>query len=268
MKSKHIGMGVVIIEDLIDIDQDLLFEYMGWIRQNQEDTFTYHEEDGVRYATNKTGFKFNISDIEKAPQRFLDTKGQQLNIEIPQKYIDFIDSLENAVYDALVEYCCYFPDAATTSWWRPNGHIAGYENGQGIGQHCDDQVPYEWGKPTGNQVSMHNSSSINLYLNDCVETEEQLNDHTFIGGEIHFPNIPFVFKPKKGSVAIYPSSYIGRHEVLPVTKGQRYAYLSIACYGTSFEQEELVGQQNVYKVWMPKLIEDYQKKISSKDYSL
>jgi hypothetical protein len=175
MKSKHVGMGVVICEDVINIDQDFLFEYMNWIRKNQEDTFTYIEEDGVEYAINKTGFKFKLEDVKQAPQRFLDTKGKQLNSPVPQKYIDFIDSLENAVYDALVEYCCYFPDAGTTSWWRPTGHIAGYENGQRIGQHCDDQVPYEWGKPTGNQVSMHNSSSINLYLNECVDSKDELN---------------------------------------------------------------------------------------------
>jgi len=268
MRSKHIGMGVVICEDVIDIDQDFLFEYMDWIRKNQEDTFTYHEENGVRYATNKTGFKFKLEDIQQAPQRFLDTKGRQLEIEVPKKYIDFIDSLEDAVYDALVEYCCYFQDAATTSWWRPNGHIAGYENGQRIGQHCDDQVPYEWGKPTGNQVSMHNSSSINLYLNDCVDSVDQLNGKNYVGGEIHFPNVPATWKPKAGSVAIYPSSYIGRHEVLPVSAGQRYAYLSIACYGTSFDQQESVGQENEYKKWMPNLISDYQNRLSTKNYSL
>jgi predicted 2-oxoglutarate/Fe(II)-dependent dioxygenase YbiX len=268
MKSKHIGMGVVICEDVIDIDQDLLFQYMDWIRKNEEDTFTYHEEDGVKYATNKTGFKFNLSDIAKAPQRFLDTKGRQLNVEVPKKYIEFINSLEDAIYDALVEYCCYFPDAAKTSWWRPNGHIVGYEDGQGIGQHCDDHVPYEWGKPTDNQISMHNSSSINLYLNDCVDTEEELNDHTFIGGEIHFPNIPFVFKPKKGSIAIYPSSYIGRHEVFPVANGQRYAFLSIACYGTSFDREETVGQDNEQKHWMPDLIKDTNNRAGKKNFLL
>jgi hypothetical protein len=104
MISKHVGMGVVICENVIDIDQDFLFEYMDWIRKNQEDTFTYHEEDGVKYATNKTGFRFNLEDIQQAPQRFLDTKGRQLSVETPKKYIDFIDSLEDAIYDALVEY--------------------------------------------------------------------------------------------------------------------------------------------------------------------
>lgn len=268
MISKHVGMGVVICENVIDIDQKFLFEYINWLRKNEEDTFTYFEEDGEKYAVNKTGFKFRLEDIQQAPQRFLDTKGKTLQTEAPKEYVDFVDSLEQAIYQALVEYCCYFPDAATTSWWRPNGHIAGYENGQRIGLHCDDQVPYEWGKETGNQVSMHNSSSINLYLNDCVENESELNSYNYIGGEIHFPNAPFVYKPKAGSVAIYPSSYIGRHEVFPVTKGQRYAYLSIACYGTSFELKEIVGQENPHKHWMPDIIDDVNKKISIKDYKL
>jgi predicted 2-oxoglutarate/Fe(II)-dependent dioxygenase YbiX len=268
MKSKHVGMGVVICEDVIDVDQDFLFEYINWIRKNQEDTFTYTEEDGIEYAINKTGFKFKLEDVKQAPQRFLDTKGKQLNSPVPQKYIDFIDSLENAVYDALVEYCCYFPDAGTTSWWRPTGHIAGYENGQRIGQHCDDQVPYEWGKPTGNQVSMHNSSSINLYLNDCVDSKDQINSFNYTGGEIHFPNVPYVWKPKAGSVAIYPSSYIGRHEVYPVDLGQRYAFLSIACYGTSFDREEVVGQDNEQKHWMPNLIKDANNRAGKKNFLL
>jgi len=71
-----------------------------------------------------------------------------------------------------------------------------------------------------------------------------------------------------GSVAIYPSSYIGRHEVLPVSAGQRYAYLSIACYGTSFDREEIVGQENPYKVWMPNLVDEATKRAASKKYVL
>lgn len=268
MKSKHVGMGVVICENVIDIDQFFLFEYLTWLKKNQEDTFTYHEENGIKYAINKTGFKFKLEDIQQAPQRFLDTKGLNFDTQTPKKYINFINSLENAIYSALVEYCCYFPDAATTSWWRPSGHIVGYENGQRIGLHCDDQVPYEWGKEIQNQVSMHNSSSINLYLNDCIEEESMLNDYNYFGGEIHFPNSSYIYKPKAGSVAIYPSSYIGRHEVFPVTNGQRYAYLSIACYGTSFDQKEIVGQENPYKYWMPELINDANQKRKTKQYIL
>ena len=268
MKSKHVGMGVVIFEEVINIDQEFLFEYISWLRLNTEDTFTYLEEDGIKYAINKTGFKFKLEDIILAPQRFINTKGIGLNVDAPKEYVDFVDSMESAIYDAIVEYCCYFPDAATTSWWRPNGHIAGYEDGQRIGPHCDDQVPFEWGKTTGNQVSMHNSSSINLYLNDSVEDKNDLNKFNYIGGEINFPNINYKWKPKKGSVVMYSSGYLGRHEVLPVTAGQRYAYLSVASYGTSFNQEEYVGQPNNNKIWMENLESDYRSRINLKDYSL
>lgn len=269
MKSSHIGMGVVICEDVIDIDQEFLFEYVEWLKSNQEDTFTYMEdENGKKYAVNKTGFKFDLEHISMAPQRFVNTKGIGLGIEVPKKYVDFIDSLENAVYDAFVEYCCYFPDAATTAWWRPVGHIAGYENGQRIGPHCDDQVPFEWGKQTNSQVSMHNSSSINLYLNDCVDDCSQVSKFNYCGGELNFPNINYKWKPKVGSVAIYSSNYLGRHEVLPVEKGQRYAFLSVASYGTSFNQEEFVGQHNDRKIWMENLESDYRKRLSLKQYSV
>lgn len=268
MKSTHIGMGVVICEDVIDIDQEFLFDYINWLKLNQEDTFTYVEENGVKYAVNKTGFKFDLEHISMAPQRFVNTKGVGLGIEVPQKYIDFVDSLEEAIYDALVEYCCYFPDAATTAWWRPVGHIAGYENGQRIGPHCDDQVPFEWGQTTGSQVSMHNSSSVNLYLNNCVESESDLNGFNYCGGELKFPNIDYKWRPKSGSIAIYSSNYLGRHEVLPVTSGQRYAFLSVASYGTSFNQEEYVGQENSRKIWMKNLQDDCHKRMSLKKYSL
>ena len=91
MESKHIGMGVVICENVIDIDQQFLFEYINWLRTNEEDTFTYCEEDGEKYAVNKTGFKFKLQDVQQAPQRFLDTKGKNLQVEVPEKYINFID---------------------------------------------------------------------------------------------------------------------------------------------------------------------------------
>jgi predicted 2-oxoglutarate/Fe(II)-dependent dioxygenase YbiX len=125
-----------------------------------------------------------------------------------------------------------------------------------------------WGKQTVSKISIHNSSSINLYLNDCVQTENELNNYNYTGGEIHFPNIPYVWKPKAGSVAIYPSSYIGRHEVYPVDLGQRYAFLSIACYGSSFIKEEIIGEYNEQKYWMPDLIKDANNRIGKKNFQL
>jgi hypothetical protein len=44
--------------------------------------------------------------------------------------------------------------------------------------------------------------------------------------------------------------------------------LSIACYGTFFEQKEIVGQENPNKFWMPEIINDVNKKRTNKQYTL
>lgn len=253
MNSKHLGMGVVVCEDVFEINNSLLKEYTSWLKKNEEDSFTYYEEDGITYARNKTGFKFSIKDVPIAPQRFLDLKGETIGRQPKQEWVDFVSSCENAAYTALVEYCRYFPDAATTAWWRPRGHIAGYENGQNIGLHCDDQIPFEWGTRPSSQVSIHNSTSVNIYLNTCGKDYE--------GGEICFPLVPAVHSPKAGDVILYPSNYIGRHAVQPVTSGERYAFLTMACYGADLSnQEEIIGSEHSHKVWMPDLIEDVRRK--------
>jgi hypothetical protein len=46
----------------------------------------------------------------------------------------------------------------------------------------------------------------------------------FIGGELHFPNIDITYKPKKGSLIVFPSADKYLHGVLPVGPGPtRYA---------------------------------------------
>ena len=54
----------------------------------------------------------------------------------------------------------------------------------------------------------------------------------------------------------------------PVDIGQRYAFLSMACYGTSFDREEVVGQENGQKHWMPDLIKDVNNRIGKKNFGL
>lgn len=245
MQASHVGMGVVIAEDVLEIDNALLLEYLHWLINNKEQTFTY-SEDG-KSATNQTGFKFEASDTGLAPGRLLDLDGSRSNREPEQKFINFRDSLEDAAYRCLVEYCQFFPDAHTTCWWRPSGHIAYYGPNQRIGPHCDDQIPFEWGEAPTNQVSIHNSVSINIYLNTC--------EVDFSGGEIHFPQVPYTHKPIAGTAAIYPSNFIGRHEVLPVETGMRVAFLTMACYGV--EHGQTVGTPMGHRYWMPDLKKDF-----------
>jgi hypothetical protein len=255
MKATSRGMGVVSFDEVFDVDKPLLYDFMSWLDEEREETFRYVENGTI--ALNQTGFKFDASEVNRAPGRYLDLRGERSGRIPEQRFVEFVDSLEKIVYDVFVQYCMIFPDAATTSWWRPAGHIATYEAGQEIGPHCDDQVPYEWGERPPNQVSMHNSTSINLYLNS--------HGVDFAGGEINFPHAGYTHTPVAGSAVAYPSNYVGRHEVLPVTSGLRICFLTMACYGVSHEYEtEYVGMpMGNGRYWMPNLASDLMRAQSS-----
>jgi len=52
-----------------------------------------------------------------------------------------------------------------------------------------------------------------------------LNDD-YEGGEFAFFNRSIKIKPKKGTVIMFPSSFMFPHEVMPITKGNRYAIIT------------------------------------------
>jgi hypothetical protein len=226
MKITDHGCGVVEFENVINIDKTFLKEYINYISLINESTFTYIEEDGKKYALNKTGFKFEVQDIPEAPSRY--TKLYEDNAD--KKYILFIDQINQGLYQCLVEYCKLYPDAHTTIWWKIDGHIAGYDFGQWIGPHCDNQIPFTFGETPNNEFPIHNTVSCGLYLNDCVDLDS-VDEFTYSGGEMNFPHAKVTYKPKSGGVIMYPSNYIGRHEVKPVTKGNRYVFLQFYSYG-------------------------------------
>ncbi len=245
------GSGVCLVENAIDIDQTFLFNYINYLKQAEEETFTYVEENGVKYAINKTGFKFDIDQVSLAPERFVDTLCLSNGRGVKPEEKAFIQTLENLMYQILVEYCKIYPEAATVCWWRMAGHIATYSNGQHIGPHCDDQMAYEYGKPLRNEYAKHSNVSVNIYLNDSVDNEEDLNGFNYIGGKIKFKYANFTHSPKVGSAVIYPTNYIGTHEVSPVTHGKRVAYLGAFLYGTPDNASENDG-----RIWLPNLKKD------------
>lgn len=68
-KIEDKGSGLCVMTNAFDIDQDMLFEYIKWLKQEEEDTFTYLEEDGKKFAINRTGFRFDLSEVREAPEK-------------------------------------------------------------------------------------------------------------------------------------------------------------------------------------------------------
>lgn len=249
MNIKNHGFGIVQFDDVISFDKKILFDLINFLEYKNEQSFTYFTEGGVEYAINKGGFKFRVEDIKYAPSRFTDLSFSEIEHSISNIYKSIIQNIDQALYRCLVEYCRIFPDAAKTIWWKTPGHIAGYKQGQLIGPHSDSHIEYDFVNDPTNQHPIHNTVSSGLYLNSCAE-EVSVDDLSFSGGEINFPHADFSFKPKEGSVIMYPSNYIGRHEVKPVTKGSRYVYLQFFSYGKS----DKIDEKSIH--WLPNLQKD------------
>ena len=52
-----------------------------------------------------------------------------------------------------------------------------------------------------------------------------INDD-YEGGEFSFFNRELKFKPKRGSVLMFPSNFMYPHEIIPVTQGVRYSIIT------------------------------------------
>jgi hypothetical protein len=258
IKYHNHGGGVVSFDNVINVDQAFLKEYVSWLQEKEETIFTYVEKDGITSAVNKTNFKFELSDVLKAPERFA-TYGRTLTEERKQ----FMQACTDGLYKCVVQYCLLYPEVTPSIWWKTSGHIAGYNNGRGIGPHCDDTIQFEFDEMPKNEFPIHNTLSSALYLNDCVENEDQLNGENFTGGHIKFKYTGLDYMPKAGSAVVYPSNYIGTHEVTPVINGSRYVFLEFFAYGIPKSADGTSGNGDNLE-WLPNIRNDV---LSLQDYN-
>ncbi len=237
MKISHLGCGVVVFDEVIDISEELINGYISHLRKTgATEVFSKQlDDDGnVTHALNPTGYEFDLEAVNLAPERFV----QIFNESTPQQYKDFLQECEDSFYRCIVEYCKIFPVAIESIWWRTRGHVATYKNGQNIGPHSDTAIPHVFGEKPINQFPLHNTVTAALSFNE-----------EFVGGEVHFKAWDITVPAKTGRIIMYPSNYMGTHEVFPVTQGERYVYLSWFCFGDTGMPLPPISEQGLEQMW-------------------
>ena len=231
MNSEHIGGGVVVFENAFDLDWD-------WMRSYSHDTCLKEREGmyeegvdpltGVDGYINKSGYFFTKSAIDEMPWR-----GAMTHSDDRSDVIEALESIESARDRCLIEYLHLFPLASKCIWWKIKSHLVAYPPGAYLGMHSDISTDYEYGKPQPvDQLATRNVVSVVAYINDCVDSEDELDGTNFTGGHHHFQYLNITHKPKRGSMIFFPANYIAAHEVQPIGAGMRYSYLGWYCQGT------------------------------------
>jgi len=240
MIVNHLGNGVVSVEGLLDLDST---EILQWLRRVEEkSTPQGYVEIDESAERNQGGYEFLKDSVDTRPTRFdnFEYYGKTEEDDLVKKSID------DAIYSAVVIYARIFPVSISELTWRTNGHIARYKPGQYIGSHSDCGLPYDGDTYTPLHIApLYNTLTTTVSLNDNYD-----------GGELRFKTWGITHKGKAGSITIYPSSYMGAHEILPISSGVRYSYLSWFCHGLEkFDYESMRKEEADFK-WLVNLKND------------
>lgn len=209
MIVRHLGNGVMLFEDVIDTSSfDAYIDRI--FAENQQATSGFNKDS----HKNNGGYTVEESHVSELPTRFHGLSSFSEFIK------EITSSIDEALYKCLVEYCRSFPVVIDCIKWRTSGQVASYSIGQNIGPHSDCALPYDNEGNVLNSFPLHNTLTASMVLSDGHE-----------GGAIRFRPWGITTNPKIGSVLIYPSSFMGCHEVEPITSGVRNVYLQWFCQG-------------------------------------
>ena len=204
---KHLGSGIVLIEDLLTQD-DLDLIDLDFLEKTIEPQ-GYKKIDGKDFM--EGGYVIPEKDLPSMPIRYMQ------GIES----LSFLDLLNNSMYRGAIEYCKMFPVAAECITDYTGRHFIKYLPGGLMGTHSDASLGYKPNSIEPNStVALGNTITASIILND-----------SFTGGGIRFSAWDLEVYPKPGSALFYPSNYIGAHEVLEITSGTRWAFLAFFSHG-------------------------------------
>jgi hypothetical protein len=262
---KNLGGGVVVFENAIDVPQGEIIELLDSLSEKSlSENYEYvkNENGEIIHAKNKSGFIYELESISKTPIRI-----QNLNH-------DFFWECEKNIYSCLLQYIELFPSVLQCLWWRTEGHALKYPTGSVLGLHCDNDVNYRyWQFPPVENATRAVITAL-VYINNSCD-EAGCDENSFSGGEMIIPHAGVTIKPKSGNIVFMPSNYLGAHEILEVTSGCRYTYLTLFSQGSGQDDKGITPMDpDVYieqidrpiggQWWMKEIISDYDEYLMKK----
>lgn len=264
-ESEELAPGIVVVKNAFNIDQDLILGHIdSRAEEAHKNRWSFQEIDGVTYGINEDGFRYRMEDVPAAPVRILDPVNPNTEDDIK----NFFVYLEEQIYKGLIKYIDYYPLMIGSIWWKTRGHILRYGDGGILGCHADNDTNYKVTKgirymPKGMVASRQTCGAL-VYLNDCVDSEEDLNGRNFTGGHLRFVHLKVSYKPQKGDIIFFPTNYVAAHDVEKMGKGVRYAYLTFFGQGDSDLSSNIVISEPSESfewcppVWFNNIYDDYE----------
>jgi hypothetical protein len=270
-----LGPGIVVFRNVLLFDQKSVFDYIdSRADESHKNRWDYIVgEDGETYGINEDGFRYRPEDIPSTPVRIL----HPVDEHTPENVVNFFHNMEDVIYKCLIRYIDMYPLILGCIWWRNRGHILRYVDQGILGSHCDNDTNYKVTEgvrymPKGQMAARQTCGAL-VYLNDCVDSEDELDGKNFLGGHLRFFHLGIEYKPRRGDVIMFPTNYVASHDVTRMTAGIRYTYLSFFGQGSPDQNVNIniVEPEDSFQwcpaMWMNHIYDDYEKYCKS-EFSL
>jgi hypothetical protein len=233
VKAEHLGGGVVVFRNAIDLDWDYVNRISKEIVDREMDDMyrpAINPDNGLEEYINRSGYFFSKNGIDKMPKR-----GSRVHQDTRPQVVELFTFIEECKDKYLFKYMHMFPIVFKNIWWKVKGHLVNYssECGGYIGEHSDTSVDYVYGLPhPSHQLASRNTLSCLVYFGNCVDGRKPSEPGDFTGGHHKFTYLNIDYVPQRGDILMFPSNYIAAHEVTPVHSGNRFTYLGWYAHGT------------------------------------
>jgi hypothetical protein len=265
VKAEHLGGGAVLFRKAIELNWPMAIGFaQDAIAQEKTAMYTLDTDPatGKEVYRNRSGYFFDLDSIDLMPGRAsaIHTYAQ----DDARAMLEFIEDCKDKY---LLKYIELFPVVLKNIWWKVKGHVASYGPNAYLGPHSDTSTDYTYGvMHPQEQLAMRSTLSCAFYLNDSVDTEEELDGTNFTQGHHVFNYLDVRVVPKQGDLLLFPANYMATHEVEPVGQGVRYSYLGWYSHGTPNPAvhedvvdpiENSTAASVSTNIYMPTLVEDF-----------